>query len=161
MKKWMLISSIVIIVVIVISSYFFYQSVREPLIVEQEKARHYLINEGVLETIETMDFYHGTHTYYVAKGYDSNQKEKIVWVDEGLEETFTRTGQDGLSEDDVRQLVSDELNVAKLISIRIGIEKRIPVYEVTYLDEDDRYSYYYMTFDDGTFMKRYSVKKTS
>ena len=43
--------------------------------------------------------------------------------------------------------------------VKLGFENDVPLWEVTYIDDDNRYSYYYLEFKDGKFLRRYSIEK--
>ncbi|MFP3393521.1 peptidase M4, partial [Brevibacillus sp. SIMBA_076] len=47
----------------------------------------------------------------------------------------------------------------EILKAKLGFENNIPLWEVTYIDDDNRYSYYYLEFKDGNFLRRYSIEK--
>ena len=44
------------------------------------------------------------------------------------------------------------------MKVKLGFENDVPLWEVTYIDDDNRYSYYYLEFKDGKFLRRYSIE---
>ncbi len=47
----------------------------------------------------------------------------------------------------------------EIMKVKLGFENDVPLWEVTYIDDDNRYSYYYLEFKDGKFLRRYSIEK--
>ncbi|SDY88433.1 Uncharacterized protein YpmB [Evansella caseinilytica] len=73
---------------------------------------------------------------------------------------ITRLKSDGLTESEVSNIAYSELSIKEIISIRLGIIGNTPVYEIVYVDEEDRHSFYYITFEDGTYIRHYQFRKT-
>lgn len=157
-KKWLFIIIFVIAVVIGIFAYF-YMSIRSPIKEDAKRAVEYVLEHTEIVQVDKTEFYNGTRDYQVIFGKDKNGTEWIVWYNDEEKDVIKRKKADGLSEQDVLKIVKKELNIEKTEKIRLGIENRLPVYEVIYLEDGDRFAYYYLTFDDGTFVKRYSLKK--
>ncbi|WP_257063101.1 hypothetical protein [Priestia megaterium] len=45
--------------------------------------------------------------------------------------------------------------------MRLGIENKKPLWEVTYVDKDKKHlTYYYLDFSSGEFIKRYSLSQS-
>lgn len=156
MKKWLIAIGIFVIFIILASIY--YQMIRSPLTNEEQEAVSIALAETKLEHVNSVEFYHGTDAYQVINGTDAKEEELIVWVRSDNKEVMTKRVKDGLSKEQVEQFALNELSPTEVISIRLGVEQGLPVYEITYIDGEHRYAYYYMTFDDGTFVKRYSLR---
>lgn len=158
MKKKLLFIFFVLFVLFIIFLIVYYRIIRSPYIDEERVALEVMYaNTNIVKVNDTF-FYHGTDAYHVIEGIDEDGEEKIVWVDTTKGEVIVRNKSDGLTKEAVKQFALEKLAAEKIISIRLGIEQQLPVYEITYLDEEGRYAYYYMTFKNGTFVKRYSLK---
>ncbi|MBU9723911.1 MULTISPECIES: DUF5590 domain-containing protein [Bacillaceae] len=72
---------------------------------------------------------------------------------------ITRLKNEGLTSSDVRSIIQDRLNINELKSISLGIIGSTPVYEIIYVDNDERHSFYYMTYHDGTYIRHYQFRK--
>lgn len=158
MKKRLMIVAVFVMILTVVVAGFYYQMIRTPLTNEEQEAVAIALAETELEQVEAVEFYHGTDSYQVIRGTDHDGEQLIVWVSTDENEIVMRRAKDGLSHEQVEQFASQQLAPRELISIRLGIEQDLPVYEITYLDNERRYAYYYMTFKDGTFVKRYSLR---
>ncbi|MGQ0439631.1 DUF5590 domain-containing protein, partial [Bacillus sp. B-TM1] len=40
-----------------------------------------------------------------------------------------------------------------------GAQNDIPLWEITYIDQEDRYTYYYLEFQNGVYAGHYSIEK--
>ena len=158
MKKWLITTSIFVSIVVLVALFFLYQTIRTPLTNEEQEAVEVALAQTKLEHVSSVEFYHGTEAYQVIKGTGADEEELIVWVRSDGKEVVEKRVKDGLSREQVERFVFDELKPTQLIAIRLGVEQDLPVYEITYLDDESRYAYYYMTFKDGTFVKRYSLR---
>ncbi|WP_216829212.1 cell wall elongation regulator TseB-like domain-containing protein [Alkalihalobacterium elongatum] len=158
MKKWVITCICLLVFAAIGISSYFYQTMRSPITEQEQLAIERALNETELSVVDDVSFYHGTEPYIVVKGRtDQDDTGLIAWVGEE-ERIIVKNVADGLSKEEVRHFAQNELAPKELISVRLGIENRLPIYEITYIDENDRYSFYYITFEEGTFVKRYSLK---
>jgi uncharacterized protein YpmB len=123
-----------------------------------------------LSSITDVEYYHGRLAYTVLYGTDDNKEDIIVWVPDSKNgKLITKKASEGWSMEKVKKYVIANQNPLKLIDIRLGAEvikdnrtnrtETTPLWEVTYIDQEKRYTYYFMKFVDGSFVKRYSLKK--
>ncbi|WP_078428471.1 DUF5590 domain-containing protein [Alkalihalobacterium alkalinitrilicum] len=159
MKKWVITIVCLLLLTTTGLSVYFYKMMRSPIDEHEQLAVQRVLNDTDVETVEGVSFYHGTESYIVIQGLNTEDKPVIAWVGNEDERIIVKNADDGLSKEEVMQFAIRELAPKKLISTRLGMENRLPIYEITYIDENDRYSFYYITFEDGTFVKRYSLKK--
>ena len=160
MKKWVILISTFSLITISVISYFYYITIRSPIISEQIAASEFILEHTDAVTIKQISYYHGINGYQVARALDINEEEIIIWVRNDFEEMVVRNAEDGLSKDEIINLAKTELAPKRINNIRLGLENGVPIYEINYLDQDNRFAYYYVTFKDGTFVKRYSFKRS-
>lgn len=157
MKKWIVSGVVVLLLVLCGAGAYSYNSIRAPLDEQYARAETYAINEAGLHTITDIDYYHGTKTYYVVTGSDSEQ-EQIVWIADDFQSHQMESAADGITKQQALDLVSSQVDIDQMQAIRLGFERQLPVYEVTYINTEGNQAYYYLTFADGTFMKRYQIR---
>ena len=63
---------------------------------------------------------------------------------------------EGISQEKAVAKLTAERDPKEIVSVRLGMEKGLPLWEITYIDQENRYSFYYLSFEDGTFIRRYS-----
>jgi uncharacterized protein YpmB len=116
-----------------------------------------------LEEVTDTYTYYGSETYYIVKAKNEKNEKVIVWVPKNKEkhDMIVRKENSGISRDKVISIVQKERSPEKIQSIRLGMENRLPMWEITYVDEKDSFTYYYIDFQTGEFLKRYSMYRTS
>ncbi|ADU30173.1 DUF5590 domain-containing protein [Evansella cellulosilytica] len=172
-KKLIIIFVIILSIASVIFTYLLYSSITSPLEERQLNAQQYVLANTTIAEINNIDYYHGRRSFQVMEGIDEEGTEVYIWFEELLEndneensediepQLVIKNQSDGLSKDHIRDIVHSRLNVKKIKDINLGIIGNTPVYEVIYVDDMDRHSFYYVTFEDGTYIRHYQFKKPS
>lgn len=164
MRAWIIAGLIIVISSFMAFFYYMYTNISEPLIARENEAIRIAKEETELVEVVDIDFYHGRRSYQVIEGTDKNGEEIYVWVEELTDEQiaenkepriFTKKKKEGITKDEVRQIVQNRLEIKELVSIRLGMIGETPIYEVTYVDESDRHSFYYLSFEDGSYVNRH------
>ncbi|WP_332693234.1 DUF5590 domain-containing protein [Halalkalibacter lacteus] len=157
MKKWIFWVVIIFVVLTTGLSVYGYQTIREPLKDNYEQAERYVLGQSLLHTVSNGTYYHGTDAYYVFEGI-MDEEEVIVWVSEEFDSHQIAKVSDGISEGEAISIVQKQDEIKRIQSVKLGIERGLPVYEIIYVNNENRKGYYYVTFEDGTFMKRYVLR---
>ncbi|WP_017755548.1 cell wall elongation regulator TseB-like domain-containing protein [Calidifontibacillus oryziterrae] len=169
MKKWLFFISLLLIFVIWQASYIYMESIGG-LKKEEQDAISYAKKHTNLIQATDVEYYHGSSAYYIVYGRSKYNEDLIVWVPASEDgELLTRLVNQGWKKEKVRSHVMESQNPLEIIDIRLGAEvmkdnrtektEIIPLWEVTYIDQQNRYTYYFIKFIDGSFVKRYSLKK--
>lgn len=169
MKKWLLLL-LAILLALVWKVTDIYINTYQHLNIEQQNAIEKAKKTNDLEKVENIEYYYGKTSYQVVYGNNKENESIIVWVSEDeTEDMIVRKATEGWTKEQVMEQVLKERDPMKIIDIRLGAElitntrtgkeEVRPLWEVTYLDEQQRYTYYYLSFSDGSFLKRYSLKK--
>jgi uncharacterized protein YpmB len=67
----------------------------------------------------------------------------------------------GITKEKAISIVKNDKNPQEIKSVRLGIENKKPLWEVTYVDKDKKHlTYYYLDFSSGEFIKRYSLSQS-
>lgn len=148
---------IIIFIFIIWQTGQFFSSIKETVRETENDALSYLEENIEIKEVVSADFYHGSESFHVFQGLDETGEEIIIWIPSTLETYTLRPKKEGLSIDEVRQFVEQELNPKELVSIKLGMENTIPLYEIIYIDQEDRYSYYFVSFKDGSYLKHYHL----
>ncbi|WP_144488435.1 DUF5590 domain-containing protein [Bacillus sp. ABP14] len=167
MKKWIFAIVIVIVASGIYGAYVYNQAM-EKKIPKEAKSVEIAKEKAKLTKVKSVDYYNGESSYTVVQGTDEKEEQLIVWVPEKKGETIVRKKSEGISEKDALQRtieqVGDDSKEPKskpkeILKVKLGFENNIPLWEVTYIDDENRYSYYYLAFKDGQFLRRYSIEK--
>lgn len=154
MKKWIWISSILIIVIIgfVINIYI---NALEPAKEARVKAEEIALAETEIKTITDFSIYNGSSSYYVVKGTDKSGEKLVAWISEKEKDRkiIVIKEKDGITRDEAVQTLHENKNPEKIMTVKLGVENNIPLWEIYYRSKDDLINYYYIDFKTGEWLK--------
>lgn len=132
-----------------------YIKAMEPYNEAEKKAVEIAKKEAELVSVDDFSIYNGTETYFVVKGKDIRGRRFVVWIPEeekGRIITVKRE-KDGITEDEARRIVMQKKAPKEIMSIKLGMENHIPLWEIYYRSKKDSISYYYIDFTTGEMLK--------
>ncbi|KPD00795.1 hypothetical protein LR69_00877 [Geobacillus sp. BCO2] len=103
--------------------------------------------------------YYGDEACTVFIGRTKQGKAVVVWVPEKEGNVVVKGVDSGISEAEARAILQRDRRPRRIIDATLGMEKGVPLWELTYIDAEGRYSFYYLHFADGAFLKRYSFQQ--
>src|SRR5690606_10332523 len=116
----------------------------KPVNAAEEIAVQKAKKETNLEQVEDFHLYHGMETYYVISGKNSKGKKIFVWVPEEKGDIIVRNQSDGITKQEAVKKLKEEHESHEIMSVRLGMEKNIPLWEIHYRSEGDLINYYYV-----------------
>lgn len=158
MKKWIFGVSIIVLTVILYGAYL-YNTTMEKQLPKESKIVETAKKKGKLTEVTNIDYYHGTTSYAVVQGVNEKGDQYIVWVPEEKGDVLVHKKNEGISEKEAMQIVAAEGKPKEFVKVKLGAENNVPLWEVTYIDQEDRYTYYYLEFKDGKYAGYYSIEK--
>ncbi|EEL51390.1 MULTISPECIES: DUF5590 domain-containing protein [Bacillus cereus group] len=158
MKKWIF-AIIIVIVAIGLYGVHVYNTTMEKKIPKESKVVEIAKEKAKLTKVNSVDYFNGESSYTVVQGVDEKGEKIIVWVPEKKGDVLVKKQSEGISEKDALQIVAKEQKPKQFLKAKLGAEKNVPLWEVTYIDDENRYIYYYLAFQDGKFLKRYNIEK--
>ncbi|MBM7647962.1 uncharacterized protein YpmB [Bacillus ectoiniformans] len=154
MKKFIFIIFIPIFIFF-IAALTLYNSAQKPYVKAEEKAAAAARNDAGIVTVTDFYLYHGQETYYVLKGQTEKNVEKVVWIPKDKKKKQTvRTYKEGVTKEQALKKLMSEQKPEELLSIKLGMEKNKPVWEITFVNSRQQLSYYYLLFDSGKWLKK-------
>jgi len=158
MKKWIFFALLAIMVILWQSIVLFNQ-MTNPIERAQDKVIEAAKKEYHLKKIEDVTFFNGDESYQVIWALNDHDEHVIVWVPENdPQNMMMKKADDGWDKSQVRSFAKNELDMKKLKHIRLGIKHDIPVWEITFIDENNRFSFFYLRFDGETWVENYRLK---
>ncbi|KWW11317.1 hypothetical protein AS888_01945 [Peribacillus simplex] len=155
MKKWLIIASILVLCLIgfVGGAYIkALQPKKEAGNAAFKKARE----EAGLRSMDEFYLYNGQDSYSVIIGKGEKGIKKVVWLPEDKKKKIVvEDYKDGKTKKEILSIAKEKLNPEKIISVKLGMEKNVPLWEVTYLDDSERFNYDYYDFKTGEWLKYY------
>lgn len=152
-KKWIWIS-IAVIVVLIGFGMIVYLNAMEPMKKAENIAIEIATKEASIETVTDFSLYNGAETYYVIRGTNSQRENIIVWIPEkNTEKVIVKKEKEGISKEQAIQKLHKEKNPEEIITVKLGMENNIPLWEIYYRSNDDLINYYYIDFESGEWLK--------
>lgn len=153
MKKWIIFIVIFFVVIFGLLINVYFTSV-DPVKAAEKKAVAQAKEEISLKEVEDFHIYNGLETVNVLEGKSTKGEKIIVWIPEKSKKVFVKKAKDGLSKEEAIQKLLQEKNPKKIISVRLGMEKNIPLWEIYYRSKNNLINYYYVHFETGEWLKK-------
>ncbi|MFL6559870.1 MAG: DUF5590 domain-containing protein [Bacillus sp. (in: firmicutes)] len=153
MKKWIIFLAIFVVIILGLAIKIYFSAVNPVKAAEKKAVK--LANESIqINEVQDFHIYNGIETVNVIEGNSKNGEKIIVWIPEKSKQVFVRKAKDGLSKEEAVQKLLQEKSPKKIISVRLGMEKNIPLWEIYYRSQNNLINYYYVRFDTGEWLKK-------
>jgi uncharacterized protein YpmB len=152
-KKWFLIIGFVVIIIITIGTTIYLNAI-QPFKSAEEKAIELAMAETPLKVVDDFNIYNGEETYYVLQGKNGDGTNLIVWVPEEKGKLMVKKASDGITKKDAIDTVSAEIASDTIITVKLGMEKGIPLWEVHSRTKGNLLNYYSIEFETGEWLKK-------
>jgi uncharacterized protein YpmB len=153
MKK-LIIFSVLILILIAGAAAAVFLNARSPVNERAESALKRAEAETEITSTEDVTLYNGKKSYVVITGEDKAGEKIILWVPQNDEEIIEKKWADGISKEDAINKLNQENDVSEILSVKLGMESVGPVWEMTYLDENEHLNYYYLLFETGEWWRK-------
>ena len=152
-KKWIWITMLVFAVMIVFGI-IVYINALEPLNQAESKAIEIAKQKISMKEVTDFTLYNGSDSYYIVKGVNSNGNNIIVWIpEEDNNKVIVREEKDGISKEEAIQKLNKEKNPQEILTVKLGMENNIPLWEIFYRSNENLINYYYVDFESGEWLK--------
>ncbi len=152
-KKWFLIIGFVVIIIITIGTIIYLNAI-QPLKSAEEKAIEIAMAETPLTVVDEFNIYNGEETYYVLQGKNGDGTKLIVWVPEKKGKLMVKKASDGITKKQAIDTVSAEIATDSIITVKLGMEKGIPLWEIHSRTKGHLLNYYSVEFETGEWLKK-------
>jgi len=153
MKKWLVIVSILFIAVIITAAAIYLSAVK-PVKQAEEAAVHKAIEATDIAEVTEFSLYNGEETYYVVQGENNKGTKLIAWIPEKKGKIIVKKSSDGLSRDQAIKKVLAEMNSPEIISVKLGMENGIPLWEIHSRTKENLLNYHSIVFETGEWLKK-------
>ncbi len=131
-----------------------YVSAQEPLNAAEEKAVSLAKEKVELSEVEDFHLYHGAETVSIIEGKNKKGENIIVWIPKKSKKVMVDKPKNGISKEDAVQRLLAEKSPKEIISVKLGMENNIPLWEIHYRSENNLINYYYVHFKTGEWLKK-------
>jgi uncharacterized protein YpmB len=132
-----------------------FYSANKPIASAKSQAIEEAIGTGQIMNAEYAQLYNGNASSVTVFGVDGTGVETAVFVDGKTEGNFKEVKlADGITAEKAVENVKQELDVKKILHVKLGMEEDAPVWEVTFKNENGKLNYVYVFFESGQWWKR-------
>lgn len=158
--------SLFIIIVLIISGIWIltssYLSAREQYKDGHEQSREFALEEANLKSVNKIKTYSADQKYHVITGTNKENQKVYAWISniEKGRKILIKKQSSGITKEEALETVYQEHNPAEIISVQLGMDEGIPIWEVKYQDEKERYTFDFVNFYDGKIIKHMAIKNS-
>ena len=157
MKKWILSVLVVAVVFICSAMGILYTVAKNPQDTEFERVSKLVQDQELIDEVETVYSYNSVKSYIAVIGTTAEQEPVAYLVDkENYQSAFEVRLSTGVTQEYAEDLVKENQAVKEILYTKLGYEEVGPVWEVTFVNEDNALSYTYVNFITGEWWKRIS-----
>lgn len=139
-----------IMVVIIGFSANIYIQAMEPVNQAEKIAKEKAEKAAALRTIHRVSLYNGNESYYIIDAINQQDEAVYVWVpEEAKGEIVIKKKAEGITKNEAIQKLMNEKNPSDIISVKLGMEKSIPLWEISYKTDGGLLNYYVIDFETG------------
>ncbi|MFZ3578142.1 DUF5590 domain-containing protein [Virgibacillus sp. DJP39] len=158
--KWVLLGLILIVISCLTYLFFLYSDIQDNRTLKYQDSKDAVIEKTSVSQIENITEYNGKNQFHVIFGSTNEGANKIVFVplneNSGKLTTFNQA--EIISQQEIKNSWAKQCEDCELIDITPAIENSEPLWEVTYIDDSNRYIFDYLSMFDGTRVQQYRLK---
>lgn len=143
---------------------FLYSSAVSPLEERKETGAELASSTEDLQEINDISYFHGSDSYQVVDAVRADGESIYILTPEASPEQKEAASEpvvllhsEGITPEEAEERVGNEEEIQEIHSVRLGIVENIPGYEINYSDTSGRLVYYYITFNEGEYMRSYQL----
>lgn len=158
--KWGLLGFILVLISCFIYLFFLYSDIQQSRTVNYQDSKQEVLDKTNVSQIENIAKYNGEHQFHVIFGATKNDGNKIVFVPLGKKNKRLTVidGSKIITKQQIMDQWKQQCQNCELIDITPAMENNEPLWEVTYVDDSERYIFDYLSVYDGTRIQRYRLK---
>jgi uncharacterized protein YpmB len=153
MKKWII---LFVAIIVIMSGVFVMVYIRafEPVKAAEQTAVAIAEKKVQFSQIDQFHLYNGVESVYVIEGKNKKGEKIIVWIPVKTKQVIIKKANSGLSKEQAIQKLEETTTPKKIVSVRLGMEKNIPFWEIYYISDNNLINYYYIQFQTGEWLKK-------
>lgn len=159
--KWGLIALIIIVIAIAIYFVLLYNNIQQSKVAGFANSEEKVLQQTALTEIDAIYRFHGEKAYHIMFGNTKKNDKKVVFYPlKKDEKDLTIINQtEIMTKDSIQNQWNKECNACKLIGIVPAMINNEPLWEITYVDQTNRYVFDYLSIYDGSRYEQLSLKK--
>lgn len=151
-KKLIVVLFILLILTFIVFAYLLYYSIEKSKQDGFKDVEEYIYSETDMVTVENLTYFQEKEGYYIAEAIDEQGEYWYLFLlDDKSEPDYDIIKESAnIKDDDVKADFYNDCKDCQLKSINPAYINHIPLWEITYIDQDKKYVIEYKYFEDGT-----------
>ncbi|UOQ42739.1 DUF5590 domain-containing protein [Halobacillus salinarum] len=160
--KWFIGTLVVLILLFGCFFIWMYVQIEQDRTSQFDQAKKIAVEKTDLTKVEEISRYNGASTVHIVRGQTNSSTKLTVFLDVKDKKIVKILPEDSIiSLSQMKQKWASSCNACQLKDIQLGYEESKPVYEITYIDNKDRYVLDYYLPDGNKFQQRFAFKRTN
>ncbi|WP_404452822.1 DUF5590 domain-containing protein [Virgibacillus necropolis] len=158
--RWGIIGLIFVLISCFIYLFFLYSDIQQSRTANYQETKKEVLDKTNVSQIENVTKYNGEHQFHVIFGTTKSGDDKIIFVplDKKSNKPTVIDGSKIITKQQIKDQWEQQCQNCELIDITPAMENNKPLWEVTYVDDSDRYIFDYLSIYDGTRVQKYRLK---
>lgn len=153
MKKWIFIVVLLFLIMIGVPIRVYVKAMA-PVNTAEKQALALASKTVSFSKVNDFHIYNGLESIDVIEGINKQGENIIVWIPEKSKKVIVKKAKDGLTKEQAIQKLLDENKPKQIISVSLGMEKDIPLWEIYYRSQNNLINYYDIDFASGEWLKK-------
>ncbi|WP_138417021.1 DUF5590 domain-containing protein [Aquibacillus sediminis] len=159
---WVLLICFVLFIVLAIYLISIYNEVQQSKQSGFQASEELALSKTDLTSVKNVTRYHGETHYHVVVGSTQDDEAAIVYVPVDTEEQKLQffDAESFVSREDVISSWQTSCSSCQFISANLAIDNQRPLWEIKYIDNQDRYVFEYFLLEDGTSYEHFRLQRS-
>lgn len=152
MKKGILITLAVVMSVVLVFSITLLMISQDPIKKAEKETVAIAKETAGLETATDFYWYNREKTYFSVAGLNEADEEMMVIVAKDGGDTIILNQDEFITEQQAKEMTREDKGSVEILEARIGLEGAMPIWEISYKQENGRLGYYVLTAKSGKWV---------
>ncbi|WP_423189186.1 DUF5590 domain-containing protein [Alkalibacterium sp. f15] len=152
MKK-VIIGLVIALSVFIIGSVYIYQRANAPFARAEDETIAFISERTDLDRPEDFYWYNGEETTFSVRGFNDADEEKLYIVKQEGGAITTVAASEMMTEQQAISQTRQAREPKKILNAKVGLLNDIPIWEVTYRNDNNRLGYYIINLQTGEWIR--------
>ena len=159
--KWTLLVTFILGIVLAISAYTFYSSILDQKREGFESSRQIALNETELIDITGVERYNGNEVFHIVSGKEETGEKGYAFISTDKKQLETYLQSEMIVDSaKLKQNWQESCRSCEWLDIKLGLEEKRPIWEMTYIDEQGRYVLAHYDAKSGERYQQFAFKRS-
>ncbi|MBM7569856.1 DUF5590 domain-containing protein [Aquibacillus albus] len=158
---WLVAGLVFIFIVILGYSLYLFNAIQDRKEDGFDQSKQLVLKETTITNIQDITRYHGDIFYHVVTGKTNDGDDAIAYVPVGQEDSIKfYLANDYIGKDAILETWETRCTSCHFIGINLAIDQNQPLWEIKYIDEQDRYVFEYFSLESGESYEEFKLRKS-